>query len=358
MTGTGTGNAWVIDADGHVVEPSDIWDRFLPARYHRLAPRFEERWHEVLYAIPGGTDPTLRAPDMDVDGIERAIVYPSLGLGIQGVTEPEAAVALCRAVNDWVAEYCDGTSGRAVGVGAIPSTAAGDALAEARRCIEELGFRGVFRRPELYPGVLPIHDRSFDELWSYLESADVPIVTHSGFNPFVPIPYFTDRFPDSTVACHATLFPIEAMMALTSFIVYGILERHPRLRVGLVECGAAWAHSYVHRLDEHVETWPDVLGVDPTPMGKLSRKPSEFFRDQCYVSVEEVEPGLAAMLDAYPANVVFASDYPHPDATFPGAVARVTSSPELGPAQLRALCRANALRLYGIPDEGGSPERD
>ena len=135
--------------------------------------------------------------------------------------------------------------------------------------------------------------RSFDALWDYLEAVDTPIITHSGFNPFVPIPYFTDRFGDSTVACHAALFPVEAMMALNSFILYGVLDRHPRLRVGLVECGAVWALSYVHRLDEHVEHWPSLLGVDVTPAGALSRKPSEYFGDQCFVSVEEVEPGLA-----------------------------------------------------------------
>jgi predicted TIM-barrel fold metal-dependent hydrolase len=354
MTTIGDGTAWVIDADGHVVEPPDIWERFLPERFHHLAPQFQHDWRGMLYAIPGGTDPALRGADMDLDGIERAFVYPSLGLGVQGVTERAAALALCRAVNDWVADYCVGTGGRAVGIGAVPSTTAADALAESRRCIEELGFRGVFRRPEVYPGVLPIHDRSFEELWGYLESVDAPIITHSGFNPFVPIPYFTGRFPDSTVACHAALFPIEAMMALNSFILYGVLERHPRLRVGLVECGAMWALGYVHRLDEHVETWPPVLGVDVTPAGPLSRKPSEFFRDQCFVSVEEVEPGLPVMLEAYPGNVVFASDYPHPDATFPGSVARIVHSSELTATQVRAVCRANSLCLYGVSDTGGA----
>jgi uncharacterized protein len=345
--------AWVVDGDGHVMEPFDIWDRFLPARFRPLAPEFHDEWRELLYAIPGGTDPSLRGRDMDLDGIERAFVYPSLGLGIQGVTEPEAALALCRAVNDWMAEYCRDTDGRAIGVGAIPSTTGADALAESQRCIEELGFRGVFRRPELYPGVLPIHDRSFDGLWEYLESANAPIIAHSGFNPFVPIPYFTDRFADSTVACHAALFPIEAMMALNSFILYGVLDRHPRLRVGLVESGAVWAHSYVHRLDEHAAKWPSLLGVDVTPGVALRRKPSEYFADQCFVSVEEVEPGMVAMLDAYPNSVIFASDYPHPDATFPGSTSEILGSPLLTAEQVRAVCRSNALRLYGLTEPAG-----
>jgi predicted TIM-barrel fold metal-dependent hydrolase len=340
-------DAWVIDADGHVVEPVDIWERFLPERFHPIAPRLEPRIDAMLHAIPGGTDPTARNADMDRDRIRLAFVFPSIGLGVQGVTDPEAGPALCRAVNAWMAEYCARTDGRTVAVGAIPSTSVDAALAETRHCIESLGFAAVFRRPELYPGVLPIHDRSFEPLWAYLEDVGAPIIVHSGYNPFVPLPYFTDRFPDSTIACHAALFPVEAMMALTSFILYGVLERHPRLRVGLVECGAVWAHGYVHRLDEHVETWPPLLEMPVTPGVTLSRRPSEYFRDQCFVSVEDVEPGLRLLVDEFPDSVVFASDYPHPDAKFPGSTNALLGTDELTEAQLDAVCRRNALRLYG-----------
>lgn len=339
--------AWVVDADGHVMEPLDLWERYLAPEFQPIAPRLDVEFHDLLYAIEGGTDPARRLPDMDTDCIERAYVYPSLGLGVQGVVEPRAGLALCRAVNDWVAEYCDQTAGRVVGVGTIPSTSLDAALAESQRCVDELGFRGVFRRPELYPGVLAIHDPAFDPLWEYLEAANVPIVIHSGFNPFVPIPYFTDRFPDSTVACHAALFPIESMMALNSFILYGILDRHPRLRVGLVECGAVWAYSYVHRLDEHVQKWPSMLHTEVTPGVSLRRLPSEYFRDQCFVTVEEVEPGLRAMIDEYPGSVMFASDYPHPDATFPGATRELLETNALTEVQRVAVCRTNARRLYG-----------
>ena len=74
-------------------------------------------------------------------------------------------------------------------------------------------------------------------------------------------------------------------MALTTFIAFGILERHPRLRVAFLETGAVWALPYLHRLDEHLE----VFGFD---RGALTMEPSDYFRRQCFVSVEEVEPGL------------------------------------------------------------------
>jgi predicted TIM-barrel fold metal-dependent hydrolase len=78
--------------------------------------------------------------------------------------------------------------------------------------------------------------------------------------------------------------------------------------------------------------------------------PSDYFRRQCYVSAEEVEPGLAGMLADYPDSVVFASDYPHGDGTFPGSTADLLTTTELPPDGVRAVLRTNAFRLYGLED--------
>jgi uncharacterized protein len=131
------------------------------------------------------------------------------------------------------------------------------------------------------------------------------------------------------------------MMALTTFVAYGILERHPRLRVAFLETGAVWALSYLHRLDEHLESF----GFD---RGALTMRPSEYFRRQCLVSVEEVEPGLGVMLDTYPESVVFASDYPHADGTFPGSTSGLLETDEIDGPAIRRVLRDNALRLYGL----------
>lgn len=140
---------------------------------------------------------------------------------------------------------------------------------------------------------------------------------------------------------HAAHFPVEQIMNLTTLIAFGILERHPRLRVGLLETGAVWALHYLHRLDEHLE----VFGF---PQARLTMKPSDYFRRQCVVSVEDVEPGLDAMLAAYPDNVVFASDYPHADGTFPGATDELLATEVLTEAQRHAVLRANAARFYRL----------
>ena len=220
-------------------------------------------------------------------------------------------------------------------------TDASDALAEARRCVEELGFRGVWRRPEHLDGMPKIQDAGYEPLWSYLDEASVPFAIHPGISGVIPFDALEARFGDYFAPLHAAHFVVEQQLALTTFIAYGILERHPDLRVAFLETGALWAMAYVHRLDEHLETF----GFDRVHM---SVKPSDYFRRQCFVSVEEVEPAMDALVSTYPESVVFASDYPHADGTFPGSTKDLLETDRLTAAQVRAVMRDNAVRLYGL----------
>jgi len=220
-------------------------------------------------------------------------------------------------------------------------TSAEDALAEARRGVEALGFRGVWRRPEHFDPLPHLYDEAYEPLWSYLEDADVPFAIHPGMSGLIPFDQLQSHFGDYYSPLHAAHFVTEQMLALTTFVAYGSLERHPRLRVAFLETGAVWAMSYVHRLDEHFE----LFGFD---RGGLTAKPSEYFRRQCFVSVEEVEPGLPAMVRDYPDSIVFSSDYPHADGTFPGSTKDLLETTELDDDAVRRVLRDNAHRLYGL----------
>jgi len=363
---------WVFDADGHVVEPEVTWERYLPARFRDYAPRvvqdgdhfyfvchdrrgFRIEGHREAVGAPGqtphqsdspvaargGSEPGPRLEDMALDGLATAALYPTYGLMIQGVTEREPARALCRAVNDWLAEYCAHDRERLLGIGTLPMTDAGDALAEARRCVEELGFRGVWRRPEHFGSLPQLHDEAYEPLWSYLEDANVAFAVHPGISGLVPYDQLRSHYDDYFTPLHAAHFVLEHLLAITTFVAYGILERHPGLRVAFLESGAVWALGYVHRLDEHHE----LFGFD---RGALTLRPSEYFRRQCFVSVEDAEPGLAGLLDVYPECVVFASDYTHADGTFPGSTRSLLESDQLDAATRERVLRANARRLYGL----------
>lgn len=362
----------VFDGDGHVVEPPEVFAD-LPERFRHFVPRAEEtdggfryvsgeRKGFTIHAHPdtvgapgatvgseqplaepivaqGGADPAGRIVDMDIDAISVAALYPTYGLMIQGVTDDDAAVALSRCINDWLADYCSHEPERLLGVATLPMTSAESALAEARRCLD-LVFVGAWRRPERFEGVVALHDPAHDALFSLLTEANRPLAIHPGLNGVVPYEYFGERFDEDYSAMHAAHFPVEQMMNLTSLVAFGVLERHPNLRVALLETGATWLPFYAHRLDEHLETF----GF-PAPM---TRKPSEQIRDQIYVSVEEPEPGLATMLDEYGSNVLFASDYPHGDGVFPGAPDELLKTDAIRPEQRDRIFWDNARALYGL----------
>ncbi len=363
---------WIFDADGHIVEPTSVFDELLPAKFRDYAPRViqHDGWFEFRcgdrtsfrvpgtaaslgapgqtpvvteepVAVSGATQPAPRLTDMATDHIGVAALYPTYGLMTQGVTERAPALALCRAINDWVADYCAHDPDRLVGVATLPMTDAGDALAEAKRCIEGHGFRGAWRRPEHFGSLPRLQDESYEPLWSYLEDVDMPFAVHPGISGLVPYDEIQARYDDYFSPLHATHFVTQQIMTLTTFIAYGILERHPRLRVAFLETGAVWAMSYAHRLDEHLERF----GFD---RGALTMKPSDYFRRQCFVSVEEVEPGLGVMLGDYPDSIVFSSDYPHADGIFPGSTKELLESPDLSDDLARKVLRDNARRLYGL----------
>src|SRR3977135_4360984 len=174
----------VIDADGHVLEPVDIWDKYIDPAYRERAPRLivdtdgkerllvgdqvlgsqkgfgvigaiGSRDHEIEEATlryedgrKGGFDPHARIPDMDLDGIDAAFLYPSLGLFTGAVEAPDLAAAMSRAYNRWLADYCKPYPDRLFGVAMLPMQSVDLAMAEMRHARETLGMRGGFLRPD------------------------------------------------------------------------------------------------------------------------------------------------------------------------------------------------------------------
>jgi predicted TIM-barrel fold metal-dependent hydrolase len=186
-----------------------------------------------------------------------------------------------------------------------------------------------------------LQDAEYEPLWSYLAEANASFGIHPGMSGLVPFDELQGRFDDYYTPLHAAHFVMEQMLALTTFVAYGILERHPALRVAFLETGAVWALSYLHRLDEHL----DLFGFE---RGALTMAPSDYFRRQCFVSVEGVEPGLPTMVAQYPDSVVFASDYPHADGIFPGSTDELLHTDQLRKADVVRVLRDNARRLYGL----------
>jgi predicted TIM-barrel fold metal-dependent hydrolase len=132
------------------------------------------------------------------------------------------------------------------------------------------------------------------------------------------------------------------MLASLSLICRGALERHPELQVVFLEAGAGWLPYWLWRMDEHYE-------ILPFQVPWLKKKPSEYFRRQCFISFEADETRLGEVISSIgPDRVVFASDYPHWDATFPGVTDMILGRADLNAETKRKIMGENAARLLRL----------
>ena len=350
----------VIDTDGHFDEPADMWTRYLPARFHEMAPGFvvdsqgrprpyvagEMKPHIPMppgstpgQMSPGGSDPHARLADMDKEGIDVMTMYPTTGLFFFGIERVDVTVALCRAFNDWAHDFCSVASERLIAPVLVPQIDVHEALSEIRRGMEELGQRGAMMRPNPIGGRTLEHP-AYEPIWSLLEELDVPLVLHEGTTQDV-VQVGTERY-DNFMFRHMVSHAFEQQMGLLSLICGGVLERHPGLRVLVVEAGVGWVPYWLDRMDHHVKEWGFASA-------SLPLTPTEYFRRQCFVSADSDESLLPFVVDAIgDDNVCFSTDYPHPDHAFEGIVAELTTREDLSEETKRKILCTNAERLFGF----------
>jgi predicted TIM-barrel fold metal-dependent hydrolase len=356
----------VVDADGHVLEPLERFpelhverdsygldhvyagaQQIVTVSLGKLGTpgsNMADLTHSPTYdeAQPGGFDSRVRLADMDAEGIDIAVLYPSVGLNFWAVEDAGVAISLARNYNDWLAEYCAAAPTRLYGAAMVPWQSPEASVAELERACAELGFRAAFLRPNPCIGRTIAHP-THETFWARAEELGVTIGIHEGSANCIAT-LGDDRRPFNPLLLHATSHAFEQMLACAQLIAYGVMERHPSLRFVFLEAGGGWAPYWMWRLDEQVDGFG---GFCP----EMKHKPSEYFARQCWVSFEIDEPSLPALLPLVGApRVVWGSDYPHHDATFPGAVAKLrdTIAPLSPEDQQRVLAR-NALDCYRLP---------
>jgi uncharacterized protein len=353
----------VIDADGHVEEDLAALVDALDPDIRPLAPTFRREDDGTItnliegkpwrpdFPFPhgskthtsaggeyraGGRDPRVRLEVLDSEGIDAAVLYPSLGLMFGLYRDPDVAAALCASYNDWLAAYCAADPGRLAGAALLPQQDPELAAAELGRAVQAHGFVGGVIRPNRIGG-RTVDDDAFEPLWEAATRLDVPIVLHEAYLGGGIDTVGHDRVR-SYAAAHVMSHPFEQMAAMLGLVLAGVLARWPGLRLGFFEAGCGWAPYWQERIEEHAELVPDDFpSGDPT--GQLNRR--------TWLTFEVDERALPAVLDlGWAQNVCFASDFPHFDAPFPGAVEAVRKR-GLDPDVERALLGDNALAFYG-----------
>jgi predicted TIM-barrel fold metal-dependent hydrolase len=305
----------ILDADAHVVEPAELfapWTGEAPMMDLPATTPFHPCGDLDLVAdqLQHGFDAPSYLRAMDSQGIDAVVLYPSIGLfaPFQPQLAPEASAEACRAYNDWIAAYCEADPSRLAGAGILPLADVELAAAEAAACAER-GLAAAMVRPNRLYG-RNLGDPELDPLYESLCQVDLALSVHEGLGVRGPT-LGADRFT-SFVERHACSHPMEQMAAMVSLVMGGALQRHPALRVAFLESGTGWLPYWLHRLDEHHE-W-----LEETECSGLPLRPSEYFARQCVISTDpddQLGPWVMGQVGA--DHLLWASDFPHPDAIFP-----------------------------------------
>lgn len=388
----------VFDCDGHILEPDVIWRDYVEPEYREAVRAgcwkedqpdgsFEFTVNGILYAkregeqaffgailtpgmdkdklsrvkmgvdqvpiAPGAYDPRARLRDMDLMGIDQAMIIPTFcGMWFTAIQDPRAALGLARAYNNWALDYCKADPARLFPAAVIPQQDLDDAVGEVRR-VGDLGFTCVLIRPNIVADRYPAHP-SFDPVWQAVLDHDLV----AGVHPFPaaggrgPAPAdctaeFIDRAAQASalrrgMVAETICFAQDAQTFLLMLFHHDWYARFPRLKLAVLESNASWLPYVLEKADGRVRAWTATRGTTVTTV------PSEAFYRSSFIGFESDEETVFEVWHRFEDIAVWASDYPHFDAEdgWEGiAHMRKWKVPEHVIAKMMG---GNALRMYGI----------
>ncbi len=361
----------VISADSHMTITNEKFLPHVPKEHRAAAKEFlaahtgnpigssgtaqaseAERFWPAMGRV-GQYDPVERMKDMDLDGIDVEILYtqgdaymmpagdpPALdGMALLGYQDKDALFPLVRAYNDALAEWIDVGVGRLYPVGIVPLLPIEDAVAEIRR-LAERGFRGVRIQAIPPAGERPFWDEVWNPVWEASVECSQPVHLHLGAG-FEGLANLEDPLPGRPL--FKSLPPIMMAQVLGSFVLYGPAKTFPELQVGLVESGIGWIPYYLERLDTMWRRHSYRL------RHALAEPPSTYWHRNFFATFEDDQAGVRCLDLVGPTKVMWASDYPHPDSTFPESRRVIDEHfSKVTPEQKRLVTFENARRIYSL----------
>jgi uncharacterized protein len=352
----------LISADSHVTITDESFYRHLPAT-HRAAveeavaaqqaamaamnmPNNREGRNWPAQGRPGDADIKARMEDQDIDGVSAELLYVQGTFGFDGgllyrLKDAAARVAGFQAYNSAMAEWIEAAPNRFLPVGIIPIADPAESVAELNRLLG-LGFKAV--QVSGYPDVYdyPMYaDPCYDPLWKTLAEAHVPLSLHTTSTKGLGFVRAGDPTPAKGI--FQSLPPMFMAEIVGTFIAGGILKANPDLHIVLVEAGIGWIPYYLERLDtmHRRHNWAN--------RGMMKELPSTYWYSQCHATFEDDMVGMEILDRVGVNNVMWASDYPHPDSTWPESQDVVVKHFEhLPDDQKQKICWQNAAELYKL----------
>ena len=363
-------NEQVISADSHVQEPHDLYER-LPKKFRHLVPRIEDidggsylivegkkprrldiatadaneddQNREFRSDPSGGTDLDRRLADQERDGVCAEVIYPNESLFIYAAPDPAYQFAVARAYNDWAIELFGARPDRFLPVGVLPVDDVSSAVTEVER-MAKLGYRSL-GIPLVNAGQ-PYNRPHYEPLWSAIEAANMVLSFHAFSNS-------DDIYPDDMgqgendrggTLNYMVLGMADGQIPVSELITAGVCDRHPNLKFVVVECGSGWLAWLLYVLDEQAEK--KHMWIHP----KLELKPSEYFARQGFVTFSDDPVALKNIEFTGSGCLLWGSDYPHDEGTFPHSQAVIERTFEtVSESDKHKIVYQNAAELYGFP---------
>jgi predicted TIM-barrel fold metal-dependent hydrolase len=348
---TGGHYGFVID-DVHG-QPCDVWvfdDLTMPTGFlHAPAgtPRSEQRNVPAIYEDfrPGTHDQAARLADMDLNHVSAAINYPNIfprfaGQGFAERADKDLALACLRIYNDWmIDDWCGGAGrGRLIPLTLVPLWSPTLAAEEVRRCAAKGSHAIAFSENPSKLGFPSLYSGEWDVLWQACEETATTVSMHIGSSSSMPT-----TSPDAPLATSMSLYAQNAQGSLCDWVFSGTLGRFDDLKIAFAESQVGWMPFQLERMDS---VWRDgVGGVD------LAVAPSEQVRGRVFGCVFDDLHGLKCRDDVGLGQILFETDYPHSDGTFPHSrkVARdLFAAAGMDAAACQAVLRDNAIAAYGL----------
>ena len=371
----------LISADSHVVEPGNLWIEQLPERLRDQAPRATRNPdnHHWYFTAPGltrgvdltlsasaglsnaevdarlrddpdagigsggGTDPVERLMDLWLDDTVADVLYPTAGLALLQMSDPELQEACFRVYNDWLADFCSTDPVRLLGHALIPAWDADRGVAEMER-VRSLGLVGglIWTSP---PEDDSFFDARYDRLWDAAVALDMPMAIHTlaGQRESRQLSTFGSSVESSYYFSFRTRD--EMQRSLCELIVAGTFERHPQLQFIGAEGGINYAAIMEQRLDSGYKGFWSKFDHG------LTMKPSEYFRRNVFLTYINDEIGLNNLRFTGSEHFMWSGDYPHGASTWPRSVEsieRETSAAGLDAATVEKLTLTTVAQLYKI----------
>jgi predicted TIM-barrel fold metal-dependent hydrolase len=398
MTGTVTERIDVIDVDSHICEPPDTWTSRLPSKYQDIAPRVvnmntgpggadEEVWvigdqpimaawqlamagWPELYpghpghqseADPAAWDPVARLKTLDEHGVSAQVLYPNVlafyARSMLAVGDAEFHLASVRAYNDFLTDFVNTDSSRYAGITLLPFWDVDASVKELERCAEA-GHRGVLFLNAPQKVDLPVlADKHWDKLFSAAEANKMSINFHvaaSTADPAMVAAMAPDNKEIQLTTTDTVMATVAQLMsnagAITEVIISGLCDRYPNLDFVSVESGYGYVPYLLEALDWQ---WLNNGAHKEFPNRLM---PSEYFRRQVYGTFWFENQSLQRLVDLYPDNLMFETDFPHPTCLAPGPASYTDSAKvvlennmtDVPEDILKKILRDNAARVYRL----------